>query len=188
MIQTSISALPLPNPGRLVEPNPCIVPMMAPCQQPPPQLGIPAPTTLMPIRHLPQAGLWIVGAHGGSGESVIAGLDPQWEAASHCFPDEGNLLVCCTTSAYGLERGRMALQQHMSGFAGRGRLIGLALVANTPGKTPKELRRLKGIVQSLAPATVEIPFDKSLRLEPYPPNDSDRFSRQHSIIDFLNRN
>lgn len=155
-------------------------------QIPPPQRGIPAPSKLMPVRHLPAADLWVVGAHGGSGESVVAGLDPRWGAAGHCFPAEGNLLVCCSTSAYGLESGRMALQQYISGFAGQGRLIGLALVTDMPGRLPKELRRLKTIIQSLAPATIEIPFDRTLRLEPYPPtNNSNRFSRQRALIESL---
>lgn len=149
------------------------------------QQGIPAPARMLTVRSLPTAGLWVVGAHGGSGESVIAALNPYWMAAEHCFPTMGDILICCRTSAYGLECGRMALQQYLAGLAGCGRLIGLAIVADMPGKIPKELKQLGELARSLAPTTVEFPFDKTLRLEPYPPTNQDRFGRQRSLIESL---
>lgn len=149
--------------------------------------GITTPERLLEIRFFHRAELFIVGAHGGSGESVIAGLDPQWVATGHCFPADGDLLICCKRSAYGLECGRMALQQHLSGGAGCSRLMGLVLIDDVPGKIPKELKRFSDLVKSLAPATIEVPFDRMLRLEPYPPDEWSGFRRQHSAIASLLR-
>lgn len=108
----------------------------------------------------PTASLWLVGAHGGAGESSIADLVDGWQAAEHAWPaaaDVGQSCPCvlvARTNAHGLRSAQAALRQWASGALGEHtRLLGLVLVADAPGRLPRPLRDLAAHVAGGAPRT-----------------------------------
>lgn len=114
------------------------------------------------------AALWITGAHGGSGESRIADLIEGARATAHCWPvlqDGGTprVLLVCRADMRGLTAARSALTQWASGTAPEVDLLGLAVLADAPGKTPKPLRDFAAIVGGGAPRFWTLPWVEDWR-------------------------
>lgn len=114
------------------------------------------------------AALWIIGAHGGAGESRIADLLGA-RATGHCWPvlqdgGEPRVLLVCRADMRGLAAARSALTQWVSGAAPKADLIGLAILADAPGKTPKALRDFSAIVGGGAPRFWTLPWVEAWRL------------------------
>jgi len=114
------------------------------------------------------ATLWITGAHGGAGESRIAGLLDGARATDHCWPvlHEGSnprVLLVCRADISGLTAARSALTQWASGAAPKLDLLGLAILADAPGKTPKTLRDFAAIVGGGAPRLWTLPWVEAWR-------------------------
>ena len=88
------------------------------------------------------AALWVTGAHGGSGESRIADLIGGARVTGHCWPvlqdgSKPRVLLVCRADMRGLTAAQSALTQWASGAAPAVDLLGLAVLADAPGKTPK---------------------------------------------------
>lgn len=115
------------------------------------------------------AALWITGAHGGAGESRIAGLLDGARATGHCWPvlQDGSsnprVLLVCRADISGLTAARSALTQWASGAAPQVDLLGLAVLADAPGKTPKALRDFAAIVGGGAPRLWTLPWVEAWR-------------------------
>ncbi|SFU10619.1 DUF6668 family protein [Arthrobacter sp. ov118] len=114
------------------------------------------------------AALWITGAHGGSGESRIAELSDGARPAGHCWPvlQDGakpRVLLVCRADMRGLTAARSALVQWVSGAAPAVDLLGLAVLADAPGKTPKALRDFAAIVGGGAPRYWTLPWVEAWR-------------------------
>ncbi|UYY83617.1 hypothetical protein OIT41_19835 (plasmid) [Arthrobacter sp. YA7-1] len=114
------------------------------------------------------AALWITGAHGGAGESRIADLLPGARVTDHCWPvlqDESTprVLLVCRADMRGLTAARSALTQWASGAAPTLDLLGLAVLADAPGKTPKPLRDFAAIVGGGAPRLWTLPWVEAWR-------------------------
>jgi hypothetical protein len=128
-----------------------------------PQAGVASlgPGDGLPVRVVrPGASLWVVGAHGGAGESSIAALVEGWQAAEHAWPDPADVGQSCPcvlvarTHAYGLRAAQAALRQWASGtLSEHTRLLGLVLVPDASGRLPKPLRDLSAHVAGGAPRT-----------------------------------
>lgn len=115
------------------------------------------------------ASVWITGTHGGSGESRIADIIDGARAVNHCWPvmPDGStprVLLVCRADMRGLTAARSALTQWASGAAPSVDLLGLAVLADAPGKTPKELRGFASIVGGGAPRLWNLPWVESWRL------------------------
>ncbi|TLM83688.1 hypothetical protein FDW83_09555 [Pseudarthrobacter sp. NamE2] len=113
------------------------------------------------------AALWIIGAHGGAGESRIADL-LCGHATDHCWPvlndgSEPQVLLVCRADMRGLTAARSALTQWVSGAAPKADLLGLAILADAPGKTPKALRDFSTIVGGGAPRFWALPWVEAWR-------------------------
>lgn len=113
------------------------------------------------------AGLWVIGAHGGAGESRIADLLDA-RATGHCWPalHDGSkppALLVCRADMRGLTAARSALIQWASGAAPKVELLGLAVLADAPGKTPKALRDFTSIVGGGAPRLWALPWLEAWR-------------------------
>jgi hypothetical protein len=113
------------------------------------------------------AALWIIGAHGGAGESRIADLLGA-RATDHCWPvlqDGGKprVLLVCRADMRGLTAARSALTQWVSGATPKVDLLGLAVLADAPGKTPKALRDFTSIVGGGAPRLWTLPWVEAWR-------------------------
>ncbi|MEJ1180414.1 MULTISPECIES: DUF6668 family protein [unclassified Pseudarthrobacter] len=114
------------------------------------------------------AELWIIGAHGGAGESRIADLLGA-RATDHCWPvlqdgSEPRVLLVCRADMRGLTAARSALTQWVSGATPKADLLGLAILADTQGKTPKALRDFAAIVGGGAPRLWTLPWVEAWRL------------------------
>lgn len=115
------------------------------------------------------ASVWITGVHGGAGESRIADIIDGARVTHHCWPllPDGaspRVLLVCRADMRGLSAARSALTQWASGAAPEVDLLGLAVLADAPGKTPKELREFASIVGGGAPRLWSLPWVESWRL------------------------
>lgn len=114
------------------------------------------------------AALWITGAHGGAGECRIADLIEGARVTDHCWPVLQNgstppVLLVCRADMRGLTTARGALTQWASGAAPKLDLLGLAVLADAPGKTPKALRDFAAIVGGGAPRLWTLPWVEAWR-------------------------
>lgn len=137
-----------------------------------PQHGIAAPATddrLPMLRFSGPAPLWVVGAHGGAGESSLAALVPGWRATGHAWPVVAEqpsppVVVVARTHARGLEAARAAAVHWASGGVDDVQLVGLVLVADVPGKLPKPLKDLAAHVSGGFPRVWSVPWVEAWRL------------------------
>ncbi|XAS69286.1 DUF6668 family protein [Micrococcaceae bacterium Sec5.7] len=114
------------------------------------------------------AALWITGAHGGAGESRIAELLDGARITDHCWPilqdgTKPRVLLVCRADMRGLTAARSALTQWASDAAPELDLLGLAVLADAPGKTPKALRDFAAIVGGGAPRLWTLPWVEAWR-------------------------
>ena len=114
------------------------------------------------------AAVWITGAHGGAGESRIAEILDGARVTDHCWPiledgSEPRVLLVCRADMRGLTAARSALTQWASGAAPALDLLGLAVLADAPGKTPRALRDFASIVGGGAPRLWILPWVEAWR-------------------------
>jgi len=132
-----------------------------------PQAGVVTPDVAdqLPVRAVTSnPGIWLVGAHGGAGESTLATFDESWRAAAHAWPATGRCVLVARTSAAGLRAAQRALTQWAGGAAGGAELLGLVLVDDAPGRLPRPLRDLAALISGGAPRTWRIGWDETWRL------------------------
>ena len=115
------------------------------------------------------ASVWITGVHGGAGESRIADIIDGARVTDHCWPvlpdsTTPRVLLVCRADMRGLTAARNALTQWASGAAPGIDLLGLAVLADAPGKKPKELREFASIVGGGAPRLWTLSWVESWRL------------------------
>lgn len=126
----------------------------------------------LPIQQHPAAaGLWVVGAHGGSGESTLAALDPTWQSAGHVWPltapHPARCVLVARSNLTGLLAAQVALRQWAQPAARPAvQLIGLVVVADAPGRLPKPLRDLALLVAGAAPAVWHMDWVEAWRTDP----------------------
>lgn len=145
-----------------------------------PQTGVPAPARRLPQRAVKWSTpkVWIVGAHGGSGESTLSALLQDSRPADHHWPvhpqEPQPVILVARSHASGLEAVRNAATEWASGVAPV-RLIGLVIVADAPGKLPRSLRDLLTHVSGGIPQTWFLPWVEAWRLgEPPAPGNTPR--------------
>jgi hypothetical protein len=117
------------------------------------------------------AALWVTGVHGGAGESRLAGIvegarptEHAWPVLEH-DPKKPAVLLVCRSDMRGLKAAQSALIQWASGAAPAVELLGLAVLADAPGKLPKALREFAVLVGGGAPRLWMLPWVESWRLE-----------------------
>lgn len=147
-----------------------------------PQLGIaaPDPADRLPRRDVPfTASVWWLGAHGGSGESTLEALTPGTRAAGHAWPVSESLvtvhrvIVLARSNIGGLRAAQLAAIEWASGSLGPSvQLLGLALIADAPGRLPKPLRDLEQVVAGGFPHVWHLPWVEGWRFAPPGPGES----------------
>jgi hypothetical protein len=127
-----------------------------------PQAGVdaPRPGQGLPTRLVSGTStLWVIGTHGGAGESSIAALVDDWSSANRSWPsqldaDSARCVLVARSNAHGLRCAQNALRQWASGeVEARVDLLGLIIVADAPGRLPRPLRDLVAHVAGGAPRT-----------------------------------
>lgn len=136
-----------------------------------PQAGVRAPENGLRVRSSTAvASLFIVGAHGGAGESAVASMDPRWVATDHTWPqlpDEApaQCVVVARTHASGLMAAQRALRQWASSSAGTSaQCVGLLLIADAPGRLPAPILDLVRHVSGGAPRVWRLDWIEQWRL------------------------
>ena len=137
-----------------------------------PQRGVPAPDAVdqLPICRTDRAAeLWVVGAHGGAGESTLVKLDDSWLAGGHAWPDlspngPARLIITARTNVRGLLAAKAVAKQWATGLVTNVEVFGLVLVADAPSRLPKPLRDLIKIVGGGYPRTWHVPWIEPWRL------------------------
>lgn len=168
----------VPNPwlpaGTVAEPT------KPPCPRKPratgpeePQRFVPAPDKVdqLPTRQIQDsaATLWVLGAHGGAGESTIAALVKGWQPAGQAWParDTGQpiaTVVVARTNVRGLIAAKAAAKQWAAGLVPDVHLLGLILVSDAPGRLPRPLRDLMRVVSGGYPRVWQVPWIEPWRL------------------------
>lgn len=113
--------------------------------------------------------LWVMGTHGGAGESIIASLVDGAIATDHAWPsrtgtaeDQDRVLLVCRSNMRGLRSAQQTAIEYASG-ALPGVLAGLVVVPDAPGKLPKDLAALAKIVSGAVPHTWHMPWVEEWR-------------------------
>lgn len=137
-----------------------------------PQRGVTAPDQVdqLPIRDQSgTAALWWVGAHGGAGETTMAGLVPTWQATRHSWPRAtadapAQVVLVARSNAAGLRAAQAAMRQWAAGLVPSVDVLGLVVLADAPGRLPRSLRDLLQVVSGGVPRTWSVPWVESWRV------------------------
>lgn len=144
-------------------------------------------------------GLFVVGAHGGAGETTIA----SWtggRAAGHRWPvsatwsTPGNhprpdgrtveLVLVARTHARGLAAARQVLTQWAAGRLPANQLHGLVLIPDAPGRLPTQLAEQARLIAGGAPRAWLLPWLDELRLSPDPADTGNPVALPRAVATF----
>lgn len=111
--------------------------------------------------------LWIVGAHGGAGTSTwsqILGVGDAGAAwPQHVTPSRSlDIVVCCRSTVAGLRAAQDVAIEWAAG-ALPGKLVGLVVGADAPGRLPRELRDQLQITSGAFPHCIFVPWQAQWR-------------------------
>lgn len=130
-----------------------------------PQLSVPQPdhADRLPRRNTSgrEPGFWWLGVHGGAGETSLARLDKSAKAAEHHWPltAAGSVVVLVARSNIpGLRAARLAATEWASGSLPAIHVAGLMVMADAPGRLPKEIRDFARVVGGGVPHLWHFPW------------------------------
>ena len=136
-----------------------------------PQLSVPQPDHVdrLPRRSVADgsADYWWLGVHGGAGESSLARLDKSTRAAEHHWPQAAAgavVVLVARSNIHGLRAAQRAATEWASGSLPGIQLAGLVVVADAPGRLPKELRDFARVVGGGVPHLWHVPWIEGWRL------------------------
>ena len=144
-----------------------------------PQPGVPTPDTADRLPRWAQAWpatVWLLGVHGGAGESTLATLAAGSRPAQHGWPmpetpgTSSRVALVARTNWSGLTAAQRAATEWASGVLGDAvKLVGLVLIADAPGRLPKPLRDLEQVIGGGVPRVWTLPWVDAWRLGPVDP-------------------
>lgn len=112
---------------------------------------------------------WFMGCHGGAGVTTLTaaisgGIDAgrYWPVPDP--PAATNVILVARSHAGGLRAAQAAAWQWASGALPTVRLLGLAVIADAPGRRPKPLKDLLNLISGGVPCLWELPWVEDLRL------------------------
>lgn len=136
------------------------------------ETGVPRTTVMGPA-----PAVWVMGAHGGAGESTLSSLledavatDHAWPVRHDDDPERGGqdvVLLVCRSNAAGLRTAQLAAIEYGSG-ALSGSLAGLVVMADAPGRLPKALADQLRLVSGAVPHLWQMPWVEGWRLTETP--------------------
>lgn len=95
---------------------------------------------------------WAVGAHGGAGASTLASViapiadsGGQWPA----YDQHRYCVVVCRSTWTGLDAAHSAVLQSQAGDTGGCEVLGVVIIADAPGRTPKPLVQREKVLEDL---------------------------------------
>ncbi|SNR35798.1 hypothetical protein SAMN06265355_102116 [Actinomadura mexicana] len=114
-------------------------------------------------------GLWLSSCHGGAGASTLAALIADSVSAGRYWPTpapagRSHVLLVARSHAAGLCAAQAAVAQWAAGGLPSVQLVGLAVVADAPGKRPKPLADLLRLIAGGLPQLWDLPWVEAFRL------------------------
>ncbi|GGT60744.1 hypothetical protein GCM10010177_16390 [Actinomadura citrea] len=114
-------------------------------------------------------GLWLSSCHGGAGASTLAALIANSVSAGRYWPTpappgQSQVLLVARSHAAGLCAAQAAVAQWAAGVLPSVHLLGLAVVADAPGKRPKPLADLLRLIGGGVPHLWDLPWVEAFRL------------------------
>jgi len=146
----------------VLEPQPAAVPA--------PVSGDRFPRRLVPVdvNHTPDV-TWLVGVHGGAGETTVEQLlDDAARASYHAWPiapsneRPARVVLLARTHATGLRAAQHVATEWAAGVA-RVDLVGLVLIADAPGRLPRPLKDFAELVAGGVPRVWRVPWVRAWR-------------------------
>lgn len=138
-----------------------------------PQLGVPRPAVALPLRE-GAPGLWILGVHGGAGETTLAAQLGAWEAG-HAWPvspsGPSRVILVARSDGRGVRAAQQAVQQWASGMVPRVEVAGILWSADAPGKIPRSLKDRIRVISGGVPRSWEMPWIEAWRSGASLPNE-----------------
>ncbi|MFZ2292271.1 DUF6668 family protein [Corynebacterium casei] len=105
--------------------------------------------------------VWLVGAHGGAGTTTLAhtiapfgDAGQQWPAADE-YPWT---VIVARTTREGIEAAHDAALQAQAGKCGDCKVLGVILVADTPGKVPKTVEQRITVLERVVPTIWSVEY------------------------------
>lgn len=140
----------------------------------PTAVQVPESADRLPTRQVyGDAAMWWVGAHGGAGENTLAALTLGSQPAGHAWPLPSDreamsrATVVARTNYAGLMAAQRVAREWAAGTtSGLVELAGLVLIADAPGRRPKELRQLEQHVAGGYPRLWTLPWVEAWRMGP----------------------
>lgn len=142
-----------------------------------PRTGTPAPPRpgdlparpLGPVAYPGLPAWWFLGCHGGAGATTLSAAVPGGSDAWRYWPlpdppATTNVVLVARSNASGLRAAQGAARQWASGALPTVRLIGLAVIADAPGRRPRPLRELLELISGGVPRVWDLPWVEALRL------------------------
>lgn len=130
-----------------------------------PQLSVPQPDQADRLPRRNAAGkepdFWWLGVHGGAGETSLARLDKSTKAAEHHWPLSGAgsvVVLVARSNIPGLRAARLAATEWASGSLPGIHVAGLVVMADAPGRLPKEIRDFARVVGGGVPHLWHFPW------------------------------
>ncbi|MGJ9541416.1 DUF6668 family protein, partial [Actinotignum sp. GS-2025c] len=111
--------------------------------------------------------VFAVGASGGVGTTTIAalcGLVDYGRAWPVSAPQAARCVVVARTTATSMAAARECAGAVFGGRVAGVECLGLVLVADQPGRLPRELGRARALTESVFPAVWRLPYSQALRL------------------------
>jgi hypothetical protein len=112
---------------------------------------------------------WFLGCHGGAGTTTLTAAVPGGMDAGRYWPVPdpptfAYVVLVARGHAGGLQAAQAASRQWASGTLPTVRLLGLAVVADAPGRRPKPLREFLQLISGGLPRVWDLPWVEALRL------------------------
>lgn len=148
-----------------------------------PHPGLTGPRRQLPVvQRVETPSLWLLGAHGGAGETTLASLVTSWSPAGHAWPTPApttasawgppaptKVVLLARSNAQGLRAAQAAAYQWAANGVPEVDLVGLVVVADAPGRLPKALSQYVDVVAGGVPRLWMLPWVEAWRLGDVPP-------------------
>lgn len=116
--------------------------------------------------------VYVVGSHGGSGESTIAALSPLFTEMHGAWPTGGSripVILVARMHYQGIASAGAAIRHWSSGELASVELVGLVWMPDSRSRVPKELRREVSILSGAVAHTWTLPWVEDWRSSPPDP-------------------
>ena len=110
----------------------------------------------------------LLGSHGGSGATCLSVVLPGVELADKAWSCNGDrpVVLVCRSHHRGLTSAQDHAREHRDGDCGPVALLGVVVVADSPGRVPSPLQRLERLLAGALPVLGQVPWIPAWRVGP----------------------